>query len=154
MLRIKRYLTLILILLIKGGYPRAKFLKKIHHFKNQGDNCFFQPYNFGSEPNLISFGNNVHVATRVSFITHDVIALMFRNIDGVNYKIRYGEIKVGDNVFIGADSTILYDVEIGDNVIIGAGSLVNKDIPSGSIAAGVPCKIIGNFDDYKLKLKV
>lgn len=48
---------------------------------------------------------------------------------------------------------VIYDVEIGNNVIIGAGSLVNKDIPEGVVAAGVPCKVIGSFDNYKNKIK-
>ena len=42
---------------------------------------------------------------------------------------------------------------IGDNVIIGAGSLVNRNIPSGTVAAGVPCRVIGKFEDYKSKLR-
>lgn len=68
------------------------------------------------------------------------------------YFLRQGNIDIGDNVFFGANSTILYDVKIGDNVIIGAGSLVNKDIPGGSVAAGVPAKVIGQFDDYRKKM--
>ena len=44
-------------------------------------------------------------------------------------------------------------VKFGDNVIIGAGSLVNKDIPSGTVAAGVPCRVIGKFEDYQQKMK-
>ena len=65
---------------------------------------------------------------------------------------RTGEITIGDNVFIGAHSTIPYDVHIGNNVIIGAGSIVTKDIPDGVVAAGVPCKPIGLFEEYKAKL--
>ena len=64
----------------------------------------------------------------------------------------WGEKGIGNNVFIGAGSRILYDVTIGDNVIIGAGSLVNKNIPSGTVAAGVPCKVVGKFEDYKKKI--
>ena len=37
---------------------------------------------------------------------------------------------------------------IGDNCIIGAGSLVNKPIPSNSVAAGVPCKVICTIEEY------
>lgn len=50
-------------------------------------------------------------------------------------------------MFIGGRSVILYDVNIGDNVIIGAGSVVTRDIPSGSVAAGCPAKVIGHFED-------
>ena len=55
-------------------------------------------------------------------------------------------------MFIGANSTILYNVKIGNNVIIGAGSIVTKDIPDGVVAAGVPCKPIGTFDDFKERM--
>lgn len=102
---------------------------------------------------MISFGNNVHVASGVTFVNHDITALMFRYMDNTaKYQERKGEIIIGDNVFIGSNSTILYDVKIGSNVIIGAGSLVCKDIPDGVVAAGVPCKIIGSFDEYKEKI--
>ena len=43
-------------------------------------------------------------------------------------------------------------ISFGDNVIIGAGSLVNKDIPEGTVAAGVPAKVIGQFDDYRIRI--
>ena len=94
-------------------------------------------------------GDNVAIATNVSFITHDVANVVFNNISdtlgGVRFPERKGPIRIGNNVFIGAGTRILYDVRIGNNVIIGAGSLVNKDIPDGVIAAGIPCKVIGKF---------
>lgn len=102
---------------------------------------------------MISFGNNVHVASGVTFVNHDITALMFRYMDNnPSYQERKGPIVIGDNVFIGANSTILYDVKVGNNVIIGAGSLVNRDIPDGSIATGVPCRVVGKFEDYKGKI--
>ena len=51
-------------------------------------------------------------------------------------------ITVGDNVWIGADVTILPGVKIGAGSVIGAKSLVSKDIPSGVIAYGNPCRVI------------
>lgn len=59
------------------------------------------------------------------------------------------EITVGNNVFIGLGSIILPGVTIGDDVVIGAGSLVNKDIPSQSVAAGVPAKVVSSLEDYR-----
>lgn len=70
----------------------------------------------------------------------------------LGHAICNGNIHIGDNVFIGSNSTVLYDVHIGNNVIIGAGSLVNKDIPDGTIAVGIPCKVIGKFENYQKKL--
>ena len=141
-------------LALMGGYKKAEYLRKKKYFKAQGEHCYLQPYNFGTEPNMISLGNNVHIASQVMFVNHDITALMFQYMDQKHsYAARRGEIKIGNNVFIGARSTVLYDVVIGDNVIIGAGSLVNKDIPSGSVAAGVPCKVIGKFDEYQERMK-
>ena len=51
-------------------------------------------------------------------------------------------VSIGNNVWIGGGVTILPGVTIGDNVTIGAGAVVINDIPSGSIAAGNPCKVI------------
>lgn len=149
----KRLLTLFRIF-IRGGYERAEYLKKKKYFKYIGEHCYLQPFNFGTEPERISFGNNVHVASGVTFITHDISSFMFSYMDKeTQYHERYGDITIGDNVFIGSNSTILYDVNIGSNVIVGAGSLVNKSIPDGVIVAGVPCKVIGNFEDYQEKIK-
>ncbi|MEZ4838937.1 serine acetyltransferase [Flavobacterium sp.] len=49
---------------------------------------------------------------------------------------------IGNNVEVGANVVIIGDIEIGDNVVIGAGSVVVKSIPSNSIVAGNPAKII------------
>lgn len=50
---------------------------------------------------------------------------------------------IGNDVFIGAHSTILKGVTIGDKAIIGAGSVVAKSVPAGEIWAGNPARFIG-----------
>ncbi len=54
-------------------------------------------------------------------------------------------VKIGNNVWIGGNVTILPGVSIGDNVTIGAGSVVTKDIPNNVVAVGNPCSIIKNI---------
>jgi len=51
--------------------------------------------------------------------------------------------KVGNNVLIGAGSSILGNITIGDCAKIGAGSIVLRPIPHGATAVGAPAKIIG-----------
>ena len=51
-------------------------------------------------------------------------------------------ITIGNDVFIGANATILDGVSIGDGAVIGAGTVVSKDIPPYAIAVGCPIKII------------
>lgn len=74
--RINRYLTLFRIFIRGGGYSRAEYLKKKHYFKAIGEHCYLQPWNFGTEPHMISFGNNVHIASGVTFINHDISVFM------------------------------------------------------------------------------
>ncbi len=57
-------------------------------------------------------------------------------------KEAYGEVKIGNNVWIGARAAILKGVTIGDGAVIGAGAVVTKDVPPRCLAAGNPAKII------------
>ena len=104
---------------------------------------------FGSEPYLITIGENVEITAGVVFITHDGAVWTLRNFDE-KYKDLdvFAPIKVGNNVFIGNNAIILPGVTIGDNVVIGAGAVVAKDIPSNSVATGVPAKVIKTLEEY------
>ena len=51
-------------------------------------------------------------------------------------------IRIADNVWIGANCTILPGVSIGENAVIAAGAVVTKDVPANAIVAGVPAKLL------------
>lgn len=103
-----------------------------------GDNCWYEPHKLPSEPQLVFMGNNVNIATDVAILNHDIMVSMINRMDGMpKCNIRVGGVTIGNNVFIGGRSIILYDVNIGDNVIIGA----------GSVAVGCPAKVIGKFEN-------
>lgn len=58
---------------------------------------------------------------------------------------------IGSNVYIGGGAKILGDVRIGENVIIGANAVVIDDVPSNSVVAGIPAKVIKQnikMEDY------
>lgn len=78
-------------------------------------------------------------------------AMLNNCLTEASYREYMGCIRINDNVFVGANSTILADVCIGNNVIIGAGTLVNKDLEGGYVYAGVPAKKICTFEEFKEK---
>ena len=61
---------------------------------------------------------------------------------------------IGKNVFIGMNSVILMGAAIGDNVIVGAGSVVSGSIPSNSVCAGNPAKVICSLEQFLDKARV
>lgn len=106
----------------------------------------------GSEPYLISIGDNTTISFDVAFVTHDGATRVIRHLpDGNPETVIYGRINIGNNCFIGCRSVILPNVTIGDNCIIGACSVVNRNIPANTVAAGNPCKVICTIDEYRKK---
>jgi maltose O-acetyltransferase len=96
---------------------------------------------------LIEIGDNVTIAPRVHILAHDASTFNYFGYTKI------GKVNIGDNVFIGANSTVLPGVKIGKNAIIGAGSVVTKDIQENSIAVGNPAKVIGDIDSFLDKSK-
>lgn len=63
---------------------------------------------------------------------------------------------IGSDVWIGYGAIVLSGVSIGDSSIVAAGSVVTRDIPSNSIVAGIPARLIGqrfSEDDFWLHWK-
>lgn len=87
----------------------------------------------------VTFGDNVFVAPGCGFYTAGHPLDVERRNAGLEYAL---PIRIGNNVWIGAQVCVLPGVTIGDNSVIGAGSVVTKDIPSGVLAAGNPCRVI------------
>lgn len=119
-----------------------------------GEGCvIFKNVKFGSEPYLISMGDNVRVTSNVKFITHDGGMWVLRNLHKLDNADKFGRICIGNNVHIGWDVTIMPGVTIGNNCVIGVGAIVTKDIPDNSVAVGVPARVIQSIDEYYLKNK-
>ena len=155
---LRRAWTQLRMFTFSSGVKRTAYLKRKGIFGSIGDNVMIQSRKVPLYPELIFIGNNVRVATNVTFVTHDVSHNMLNNLPQAlegkyRFKEKKGKIVIGDNVFIGANSLILYDVTIGNNVIVGAGSIITKDLPDNSVCAGVPCKVIGSFEDFVEKRK-
>lgn len=152
----KRYIMMFKLLFIKSPMKRARKMKEWGVFRSCGDRVMITSRKIPLYSRLISIGENVWIASNVEMITHDVAHFMLNGMKiwDEKFKEKVGCISIGNNVFIGANCKILYDVKIGDNVVIAAGSIVNKDIEDNSIVAGIPAKKIGDFKDFVEKRKI
>jgi acetyltransferase-like isoleucine patch superfamily enzyme len=84
----------------------------------------------------------------VEFITHDGAIWCFR--EEIENADVFGKIKIGSNVFIGNNCTILPNTVVGDNCIIGAGSIVRGQFPENSVIIGNPAKVVMSTSMQKL----
>lgn len=92
-----------------------------------GDGCFFNDNCSINSRKQISIGNKVLFGPNVQLFDHD------HDYKNDISKFICKEIKIGDNVWIGANSIILKGAIIGNNVVIGAGSIVNKKVEDNTV---------------------
>ncbi|MDA7025559.1 acyltransferase [Bacillus sp. CLL-7-23] len=83
-------------------------------------------------PEKISVGRNSVIGYNTTILAHEYLIKEYR----------LGEVIIGDEVMIGANSTILPGVEIGQGAVVSAGTLVHKDVPPGVLVGGNPMRII------------
>ncbi|KWW20815.1 MULTISPECIES: acyltransferase [Bacillaceae] len=83
-------------------------------------------------PEKISVGKNTVIGYNTTILAHEYLIREYR----------LGEVIIGDEVLIGANSTILPGLTIGDGAIVSAGTLVHKDVPEGAFVGGNPMKVI------------
>lgn len=81
-------------------------------------------------PKGVHIGQYTYVASGVHILAHDRTRGM------------YVHTFVGEHTFIGTNAIILPGVRIGNHCVIGAGSIVTKDVPSGSVVAGNPARVV------------
>lgn len=110
---------------------------------NRQQGCFIDP----THCYLIEIGDDVTMSIRTTLMAHDAST---KKLTGFT---RIGRIKIGNHVFIGANSTILPGVTIGDHAVIGAGSVVTHDVPACIVVAGVPAREIGTAEELTLKTR-
>lgn len=83
-------------------------------------------------PEKIKVGRNTVIGYNTTILAHEYLVEEYR----------LGDVIIGDEVMIGANTTILPGVEIGDGAIVSAGTLVHKDVPAGAFVGGNPMRMI------------
>lgn len=120
---------------------------------------------WGSESNLIigsfcSVGAWVKVFLsgnhRIDWITTYPFSHIHENIFPMETKTEHpvskGDVIIGNDVWLGYESTIMSGVKIGDGAVVASNSVVTKDVEPYSIVGGNPAKLIKKrFDDETIK---
>ncbi|MET3697542.1 acetyltransferase-like isoleucine patch superfamily enzyme [Bacillus oleivorans] len=94
-------------------------------------------------PEKIKVGRNTVIGYNTTILAHEYLIKEYR----------LGPVVIGDEVMIGANTTILPGVAIGDGAIVSAGTLVHKDVPAGSFVGGNPMRVIYTKEERELREK-
>lgn len=145
---------------IRERWMKLRYIKSYVKFARHlgvliGNGCQLIDHpNWGSEPYLITIGNNVSISHGVCFVTHDGARWVLDNLYQSSAPFyKFARIYVEDNCFIGCKSIIMPGVHIGRNSIIGAGSVVTKRIPSGEVWCGNPAHYLMTVEELSKKMK-
>ena len=104
---------------------------------------------FNSNTTLVDDGN-IHIGDKVMFgpnvtiITAAHPVLPELRSRGLQYN---RDVRIEENVWIGAGVIIMPGVTIGKNSVIGAGSIVTRDIPENVVAVGNPCRVMRQISE-------
>lgn len=94
-------------------------------------------------PEKISVGKNSVIGYNTTILAHEYLIKEYR----------IGAVEIGENVMVGANSTILPGVKIGDDAIVSAGTLVHKDVESGTFVGGNPMQLIYSRAELQERMK-
>ena len=114
-----------------------------------GRNVILSGVSFGSEPYLISIGNDVRITDGTKIFTHGGARVLRKKHPNFDF---FGKVTINNNVYIGNNCLIMPGVTIGSNVIVAAGSIVTKSVPDNVIVAGSPAKIVSSIEDFEAKM--
>lgn len=124
--------------------------------KNRGlnigkNNRLSEVPDFGSEPYLVSIGDNNAIASGVKFITHDGGLFTVNKLKGYENVRDFRRISVGNECFIGLNSILMPGAKMNDRCVLGSGSVLTSTMPEGTVYAGTPAKFICTLEEYAEK---
>ena len=136
-------------------FPRSSYFS--YKYISLGENVFIGGHSwFSSGENAeIEIGNDVMFGPGVSILCgdHEIYQVGCRLNQALKTSVSSSKVTISDDVWIGAQSTILKGVTIGTGAVVAAGSVINKNVEPYSIVAGVPGKLIKmRFSESELLL--
>ena len=137
---------------------RAALIKEM--FAEAGEGCYIEPpfrANWGGkhvrlgnyvyanfnltlvDDGYIDIGDNVMFAPNVTVITATHPVLPALREKGLQFNV---DVKICNNVWIGAGVIIMPGITVGENSVVGAGSVVTKDVPPNTVVVGNPARVL------------
>ncbi|MDW2075376.1 DapH/DapD/GlmU-related protein [Vibrio sp. 1863] len=139
---------------VRIGWKYSKLFLSYSYFEARsdtsqiiiGDNVHFNNgCTIVCENTTIEIGNDCLIGPNCEFMDSDFHAIEpFERHSGIP---KSKKVVIGENVFLGSNVAVLKGVTIGNNSVIGANSTVINNIPSNSLAAGNPAKVIRSLTD-------
>lgn len=130
-------------------YGKRIFIGKDLYIRHNGNLILGERCSVGSNARIYNHGR---IVIGCDFISAAGLSINTGGHNVVTLEPYTKDIVIGNRVWCGMNVTILAGVTIGDDVVIAAGAVVTKSIPSNSVVAGIPAKIIRQIDRHEAKL--
>jgi acetyltransferase-like isoleucine patch superfamily enzyme len=115
----------------RGGFSNKEAIVHIGQHVGIFENTLINP----NSP--VTIGDEVGIGTEVMIWTHGAWLDITQG-----FPSDFGPVSIGNNVWLPARTIMLPNTSVGDNCVIGIGSIITKHIPSNSMAAGSPCRVL------------
>lgn len=146
----------------KARWDRARFLgfgdgtsiyqsSYVYGDVKVGHHTWIGPFTVLDGTGGIRIGNYCSISSGVQIYSHESSDWA---LSGGKAKYATAPVRIGNCCYIGSSTIIRMGVEIGDHVLVGAHSFVGKSIPSNSIAAGCPVRVIGKVQVRGAKVRL
>lgn len=111
-----------------------------------GKRCFIGERSVIRGQGGVRIGNDVLLAPHVQILAIDHVVATSR-VPIMEQGIRGEGIVIEDGAWLGAGSIITDGVRVGRNAVVGAGAVVTRDVPDGTVAVGVPARVVREIGD-------
>ena len=147
----------------RGDPKRREIMERL--FGEVGEDVYLEPPVHANWGVSTHFGDHVYANFNLTLVDDGEIFIGDHTMIGPNVTLittghpirpdlrervaQFSEpIRIGRNVWIGANVTVLTGVTIGDNAVIGACSLVTRDVPADCVAVGTPARVVREIDAH------
>lgn len=146
----------------KARWDRARFLgfgeqtsiyqsSYVYGDVKVGHHTWIGPFTILDGSGGLRIGNYCSISSGVQIYTHETSEWA---LSGGKARYTKAPVRIGSCCYIGSLTVVRMGVEIGDHVLVGAHSFVKKSIPSNSIAAGIPARVIGTVEVHGTRVRL